>query len=142
MSDPGAVKVLKEPNAPKMTPLSFETERLRLRVFEPSDFDALHKLWTDRQVRKFLWDDAVISRGQAAEVINESIALFARRGIGFWTVNLKSDDCFIGFCGLREFGGPSEAELLYALYSSYWGKGLATEAAKAVLRRAFEFDNL
>ena len=46
-----------------------ETERLTLRPFADADVDALHALWRLPEVRRFLWDDVVISRDTALEVV-------------------------------------------------------------------------
>jgi len=43
------------------------TPRLVLVPFAPEDLDALHALWTDEHVRRYLWDDIVISRERATE---------------------------------------------------------------------------
>jgi ribosomal-protein-alanine N-acetyltransferase len=123
-------------------PHLIETARLRMRPFELCDTDEMHRLWTDPAVRKFLWDDIVITRDRAAQVVRESLALFAEKGFGFWVVSQKEDDAAIGFCGLREYGKPLEAELLYGFYSAYWGQGFATEAAAAILHRGFEMNRL
>ncbi|HEX8183557.1 MAG TPA: GNAT family N-acetyltransferase, partial [Blastocatellia bacterium] len=63
-----------------------ETTRLRLRPFTPGDLDDLHRLWVDPAVRKYLWDDEVITREQAASVIDESCSLFDADGFGLWGV--------------------------------------------------------
>jgi ribosomal-protein-alanine N-acetyltransferase len=110
-----------------------ETARLRMRPFARDDVEALHRLWTDPQVRKYLWDDIVIPREQAVEVVESSIASFEQRGFGLWTAFPKDKDKLIGFCGLRLFGDPPEAEILYGLALEYWGQGLATEVSNAML---------
>ena len=44
----------------------------------------------------------------------------------------------VGFCGLRHFGEPpQDVEILYGLLPAHWGRGLATEAARAVLDHGF-----
>jgi RimJ/RimL family protein N-acetyltransferase len=122
-----------------------ETERLRLRPLAAEDLDALHQLWTDADVRKYLWDDRVISREQAEEVIASSIESFEANGYGFWAVLPKDEEAIIGFCGFRLFGDAREIEILYGLAPSRWGRGLATEAARAMMRWGFEdhgFDSI
>ena len=118
--------------------LEIETTRLRLRPCSEDDIDDLHRLWTDPQVRKYLWDDIAITREQAAEVASASLDSFGRQGFGQWRVSLKESDSLIGFCGFRLFGEPPEVEILYAIAPLHWGKGLATEAAKALIRCGFE----
>ena len=51
-----------------MKHIKIETERLRLRPLTANDLEDLHLLWTDADVRKYLWDDQVISREQAEEI--------------------------------------------------------------------------
>ena len=46
-----------------------ETARLRLRPCRRDDIDVLHHIWTDLGVRKYVWDDQIIARSQAAEII-------------------------------------------------------------------------
>lgn len=118
-------------SAPELTSV-----RLHLRPLASGDVDAMHQLWTDPDVRKFLWDDVVIAREQAAAAVAASITDFAERGYGLWGVWLSSTDELAGFCGFR----PSEAgvpELLYALMLDCWGCGFATEAAVTVLTYGF-----
>jgi RimJ/RimL family protein N-acetyltransferase len=116
-----------------------ETVRLRLRPFVANDVDDLHRLWTDPDVRRYLWDDLTISRGQAAAEIVKSTETFNSRGFGFWSLFFKENKTdLIGFCGLRVFGTPDEIEILYGIHPSHWGKGLATEAAEAILNFGFQ----
>jgi ribosomal-protein-alanine N-acetyltransferase len=118
--------------------IEIETARLRMRPATLGDIDALHRLWTDPGVRRYLWDDVIISREQAAEVVTSSLETFATHGFGQWVVMPKEEDEVIGFCGFRFFGEEPEVEILYGLASSHWGQGLATEAAQAMLRCGFE----
>jgi ribosomal-protein-alanine N-acetyltransferase len=109
-----------------------------MRPFTLGDLDELHRLWTDPGVRKYLWDDTVISREQAEAVIASSIDSSASHGFGLWSVYPKDEAALIGFCGFRLFGEPQEVEILYGVAPSHWGQGLATEAAQAMLRCGFE----
>lgn len=119
-------------------PHSLATERLALVPFAPAHLAFLHRLWTDAAVRRFLWDDRVIDRDEAAAVIDSSLESFRADGFGMWVLLREPERTSIGFCGLRRFGEPPVGiEVLYALLPSQWGTGLATEAARAVLERAF-----
>jgi ribosomal-protein-alanine N-acetyltransferase len=97
--------------------------------------DALHALFTDPDVRRFLWDDAVIPRERAAEVVAASQRSFAREGFGQWVVRRAGKEEVAGFCGLRRV--EDEVELLYALWPAHQGAGLACEASRAVLAHGF-----
>jgi len=114
------------------------TERLLLRPCRAADLDALHALWTDARVRRFLWDDRAIERSVAAGVIEASRASFAERRIGQWALELRGGGDLLGFAGLRAVDGSAEVELLYGLAPAYWGKGYAVEASRAVLAHGFE----
>lgn len=116
-----------------------DTERLRLTPFTMGHLDALHELWTDPEVRRYLWDGEVIPRERAAELITDSQRNFAERGYGFWAMLLREEeDALVGFCGYRSFDGSGVPELLYGILPRCWGKGLVSEAAHAVIRDGFE----
>lgn len=116
-----------------------ETERLWLRPFAHEDVDALHRLWTDPDVRRYLWDDKIIDRERAAAEVDDSIASFARHGFGMWVVMLAGATEITGFAGLRRFGSPpANKELMYGVAPHLWGRGYATELARALLRFGFE----
>ncbi|MGE0682995.1 MAG: GNAT family N-acetyltransferase [Candidatus Binatia bacterium] len=115
------------------------TARLRFQPFTLDDVDALHHLWTDPDVRRYLWDDKIISHETAEEVVRASLFSFQEHRFGFWTLrSLENEAIIIGFCGLRFFADLPEIEILYGVTPEHWGQGLATEAAKAVLRYGFE----
>jgi ribosomal-protein-alanine N-acetyltransferase len=125
-----------------------ETARLRLRPLALDDVDDLHRIMTDPDVRRYLWDDRAMTREEAQSVIRDSVGSFATRGFGLWMVIQVGSGALLGFCGLRcagdppevdaPEGDPPEVELLYCLVPSHWGRGLATEAARAALRYGFE----
>lgn len=112
-----------------------QTPRLRLRPCNRQDVDALHSLWTNAEVRRYLWDNEEIDRATAATVVESAIESWHRHGAGLSVVLLQ--DAIIGFCGLRQFGEQEEWELLYGLLPAYWGRGYAVESARAVLSHAF-----
>lgn len=118
------------------TAVELETLRLRLRPCTADDLGALHRLWTDPEVRRYLFDDRIVSREQAEERIRNSLASFLTHGFGLWVV--PCEGLMLGFCGLSLASTFSEVEILYGVAPSHWGRGLATEAARAVLRYGFE----
>lgn len=115
-----------------------ETARLLLRPYTHEDLEALHRLWTDSEVRRYLWDNVIISKERAASFLQDSIACFERHGFGQWAVYDKAKDTLIGFCGFRFLDDSPEIEILYGMAPAYWGQGLTTEAARAVLRYGFD----
>jgi [ribosomal protein S5]-alanine N-acetyltransferase len=114
------------------------TEHLLLRPWTREDVDALHALWTAPEVRRYLWDDAVITRGTAEQVVESHLVTAQKHGIGYWALHTPPPTSpaavpIAGFCGFRFIGDGPEIELMYGLQPEYWGKGLATEACLAAL---------
>lgn len=68
------------------------TARLHFRPFTLADVDALHHLWTDPDVRRYLWDDKIISRETAEEVVRASLVSFQEHRFGFWTLRLLANE--------------------------------------------------
>lgn len=115
------------------------TPRLQLRPAAAHDVDTLLALWTDSEVRRWLWDDAVIARETAVEVVAASGASFEERGYGQWLVEPAGGRELVGFAGLRAIVPDGvEIELLYGLAPAHWGQGYATEASRAVLAHGFD----
>jgi ribosomal-protein-alanine N-acetyltransferase len=61
-----------------------------------------------------------------------------RHGYGIWAVTEKATGVFLGQAGLNHIDEIAETELDYALARDSWGRGLASEAAEAAVRFAFE----
>jgi ribosomal-protein-alanine N-acetyltransferase len=114
------------------------TARLSLQPLTLDDLDSIHALWTNPGVRRFLFDDQIISFEQAAAEINDSIARFEAHGCGLWGARLRQQPELIGFCGFRFFHDPPQLQLLYGFHPDHWSKGFATEAARAMIRFGFE----
>jgi len=124
--------------SPVSPELNLESERLRLRPLAAADVDDLHRLFTQPGVRRFLWDDEIIARERTAAVVERSTASFARQGFGLWAVSFKDSPAIVGFCGFWHFHEPPQLELLYGLSPDHWQRGLATEAANAMIRYGFD----
>jgi [ribosomal protein S5]-alanine N-acetyltransferase len=111
------------------------TERLVLRPVTLRDHAALLAHWTTPDVRRFLFDGGVMSAGEVTEAIEDSARDFAAAGYGLWLVQEKDHADLVGTAGLR----PLEhlgLEIFYSLAPGWWGKGYATEAARAVVEHA------
>jgi ribosomal-protein-alanine N-acetyltransferase len=104
-----------------------------MRPWTEGDLDALHQLWIDPDVRRFLWDDIAITRERAAEAVRAHFESVATRRIGYWALHPADDEPLIGFCGFRPIEKIPEIEIVYGLLSAFWGRGLVTEAARAAL---------
>ena len=116
-----------------------ETDRLVLRLFRQSDADAMNCVFGDPEVMRF--GDGVQTQQWVQDWINHRLESYAQKSeIGPWAVNERSKEEAIGYCGLFFFPdvcGKPEFEIGYRLGCAYWGRGYATEAAKAVRDYAF-----
>lgn len=115
-----------------------QTARLALAPYEASDVAALHALFVHPDVRRYLLDDAFVDRRWVEDEVVATRRSWRAVGWGQLTVRRLGEPRIIGFCGLRPFHAPDTPELLYGLHPDAWGQGLATEAAAAVIRFAFE----
>lgn len=114
------------------------TARLILRPIRRSDTAALHELWTNKEVRRYLWDNRIIPVEAVESIIDASVAYFELHGSGFYGVRTTAaPEAIVGFCGHRAFDDTEQTELLYGMHPDYWSQGLGTEAAKAVLAHGF-----
>ena len=79
------------------------------------------------------------SRKRAEDYLQRVAEEYASVGTGFYAVVLKPEGLFIGRCGLlwQEVDGAKELEIGYGIAPEYWGRGLATEAARALRDLAF-----
>ena len=108
------------------------TERLVLRPVTADDHAALLAHWTQPDVRRFLFDGAALSAAEVTETIEESIRDFAASGYGIWLIELGQGTGLVGTAGLRPLE-DSGLEIFYSLAPGSWGRGYATEAARAVV---------
>ena len=115
-----------------------ETARLRLRMIAPDDLDDLAGLFGNPEVMKYLGAEpgTTPSREETRTLIGRMIKFWAENGFGRWAIVNKEDETMVGLCGFRLL--DSTPELFYLLSKAHWGKGLATEAARACLRYGFE----
>jgi len=121
--------------------LPIETERLRIRRFEPAaDAGPLHELWGDPDAMQYIPDTAKTSVEETRERLER---LRARCGWGFWALEERDVGRFAGGVGIfpHEDEGP-EIELAYHVVPSAWNRGYATEAGAALLEAAWSETDL
>jgi RimJ/RimL family protein N-acetyltransferase len=117
-----------------------ETPRLILRWQVPSDLDDLWALYCDPEITKYI-PDAPRTREKAREELEWHMNGHPKNpDLGLWATVHKGSGKFIGRCGLLpwEIEGQQEVEVAYTIAREYWGRGLATEAAQAILQYGFE----
>ncbi len=115
------------------------TERLVLAAFSAADEEVLWQQWNDPAVGRYLFDGEAVSREMVRAQLEASARSFQVLGCGLFTISLTEQPSeVVGFTGLRRYGEAGDVEVLYALLPRVWGRGLATEAVRAVLRLGFE----
>lgn len=123
-----------------------ETRRLVLRAPAADDLPWLLEQMNTPAVLRYL-GGTVRSREEVAESLAGDIAAFADDGHRRWTVWLRDENRRVGRCGLffvRSEAAPEplrgRPEIGWTFAETSWGRGYATEAARAVL--GFAFDTL
>jgi RimJ/RimL family protein N-acetyltransferase len=117
-----------------------ETERLLLREFDEGDAEAFYVLGSDPAIIRYTGElgGGFADIGQARESLRaRPLADYRRHGFGRWACVWKADGRVIGFAGLKYLVDLREVDLGYRLLPAYWGRGLATEAGRAVLDHGF-----
>ena len=104
------------------------------------DLDDLFALYSDPDVVKYIPDAP-----RTYEETREELEWFMNGhpkfpALGLWATIDKETGHFVGRCGLLPWTieGQDEVEVAFALSKAYWGQGLATEAARGIVRYAFE----
>ena len=78
------------------------------------------------------------ARDVALRTVSYFIEHWEQHGFGVWAVEDKASGTLIGQCGLNTLEEAPEVEVLYLFDRSYWGRGLATEAAQAAVNIGFD----
>jgi RimJ/RimL family protein N-acetyltransferase len=101
-----------------------------------TDLPEVLSLWTRPEVRKYLFDDQILSRAEVADHLQASADSFAAHGYGVWLVRLEPQGRPEGFAGLLA-GSAGPPSLVVGTAPERWGEGLAFEAASVMLEHAF-----
>ena len=130
-----------------MAKIFIETERLILRALSHTDAERLFLLDSNPEVMKYVGQPVLTQIEETQEVIKFIRKQYEENGIGRWAVIEKKSGLLIGWCGLKLItylinGHQNIYDLGYRFLPDFWGKGYATESAKAVLKYGFEEMNL
>jgi [ribosomal protein S5]-alanine N-acetyltransferase len=117
---------------------ALQTERLSLRPLTRADENTLHRISNDPLVRQYLWDDEPVYAEAIRDLVQRSSHTFSDECVGQFGIRLRGSEDLVGFCGFVRLERMDELELAYELVPELWGRGLATEAARACVRYAFE----
>src|SRR5258708_3521293 len=114
------------------------TDRLRLRPVMAEDLDVVVALGADARV--MAWFGGTVAADDAAAWMEKQLEHWRRHGFGRMAVD--RDGVVIGFVGLTrtdfDAGFTPGVEIAWRLAFEHWGKGYATEAARAVVRDGFD----
>jgi [ribosomal protein S5]-alanine N-acetyltransferase len=124
-----------------MKPLAapeLHTPRLRLRLFEPADWDVYAAICADADVMRYIGEGTVQTREQAWQSMAAFLGHWHLLGYGMWAVQHRASGRLLGRVGYLNRPGWPGFELGWLLGREHWGQGFAREAAAAALAHAFD----
>ncbi len=112
-----------------------ESKRLILRHLELSDLEALFALYQDPEMTQYIPDASTTLAETKREIEWFANGHPKHRELGLWATIHKETGQFIGRCGLLpwEIDGNREVEIAFMIDKKFWGQGLGTEIAQALL---------
>ena len=132
-----AVRRHSPPHMPDI--IEFETERLRLVAWQEKHVAPFAAMNADPEVMRYF--PAMATEAQTRATVTAWRGQFEEQGWSNWAVEIKSSGEFIGFIGLsvprRQLPFSPCVEVGWRLARRFWGKGYATEGAKATLAVGF-----
>ena len=115
------------------------TKKLVLHPFNDGDLKELEtSIFADKDVIRYLPQREESPLDRARRALTYFTKHWEEHGYGAWAVTGLDDQLFYGYCGLNFLTENGEVEVLYALAKLYWGKGYATDAARASVGYGFE----
>lgn len=117
--------------------VTLETDRLLLRMFQDSDLNAYAAMCADPEVMRFL-GGKVLNRNEAWRSMAQVCGHWQLRGYGMWAVVEKASSAMVGRVGCLNPEGWPGFEIGWTLRREFWGRGYATESARAAFDWAFD----
>jgi RimJ/RimL family protein N-acetyltransferase len=121
-----------------MTDVTFATARLIGEPLQPSHLGEIVRMHRDPMVMATL--GGLRDETSSQEYLDFNLSHWRRYGFGLWIVRDRADERVAGRAVLRhlDVDGVDEVELGYGFYPGWWGRGLATEAARELVRLGFQ----
>lgn len=125
-------------------PFTLSTPRLLLRELHLADASELFRIYQDPVVMRFMGPPPATVEEERANIERHRRQSYDRYGYGLWATVQRDTGALIGRCGLlcTQIDSRMETELSFLLDRRCWGRGLATEAARAILGAAGQRFNL
>lgn len=119
---------------------TFETDRLKLRLFEEKDVDDIYEYCSDDEVTKYLPFSTYKSKQNAIDRIQFCLEGYNKlENPILWAIEYKEENKLIGGIDFIKWDYDSScAEIGYILNRKYWNRGIMTEALKEVIKFGFE----
>ncbi len=117
------------------------TERLTLRPYQDTDFDAFTKMHGDPLLKANTHAKAM-NRLQARDLFDGYLTAYAKDGFGMLNMRLTDGDLDVGECGLWYRADAGGYTLRYTIRKEHWNIGYSIEAVRAVLGDAFDMRGL
>ena len=114
-----------------------ETDRLVLRMFVDEDLGAYYSICSDPDVMEFIGQGKTMNRLDTWRQIAVMLGHWQLRGYGSWAIEEKTSGKLVGRVGFINPADWPGLEIGWALGRSSWGRGYATEAARAALQYGF-----
>jgi len=117
--------------------MELTTARLRLRPFTFADEARMHEIYSDPEVMRYVGHGPHRTVSETTAALRAYSDMLARRGYSFLAVEELDGGRLVGDGGLHPLGGTGpEIELGYTLAREAWGRGYATEVARALVDHA------
>jgi len=114
-----------------------QSPRLYFREFTKDDAQLLYELNSNANVIKYVHEPPPTPENIIDILQNSILPQYKLYGHGRWALHLKSNNEFIGWCGLKYIKEDDEIDLGYRFKEQYWGKGYGFEAVKATVDYGF-----
>jgi len=117
---------------------TLRTARLLLRPWAAGDAEALFTILGEKDILRYFPNPAPPSLEKVQKYIAHHLTGWQERGYGHWAILSREDGGLLGWSGLEYLPEIKQTEVAYLLSRRVWGKGFATEAARAAIRFRFE----